>query len=246
MNIDVKISVKPIEYIKSVNILEKRVTNVLEGKKDELLWILEHNPVYTAGTSSKQSDLLDKDLNVIKTNRGGKHTFHGPGHKIVYFVLDLNKREKDIRKLIIKIENCIINVLSEYKIKSYPDKKNIGIWVGEKSHSLKIAAIGIRVKKWVAYHGFAINVCNDFKLQYIDQSTNPNQGNYYKFTIISPNKKISELLPKLKTITSKVYDYSLGNSKQIPLKHICLPIWYRLENSISDKAIEEIKESVGV
>ena len=161
MNIDVKISVKPIEYIKSVNILEKRVTNVLEGKKDELLWILEHNPVYTAGTSSKQSDLLDKDLNVIKTNRGGKHTFHGPGQKIVYFVLDLNKREKDIRKLIIKIENCIINVLSEYKIKSYPDKKNIGIWVGEKSHSLKIAAIGIRVKKWVAYHGCAINVCND-------------------------------------------------------------------------------------
>ena len=161
MNIDVKISVKPIEYIKSVNILEKRVTNVLEGKKDELLWILEHNPVYTAGTSSKQSDLLDKDLNVIKTNRGGKHTFHGPGQKIVYFVLDLNKREKDIRKLIIKIENCIINVLNEYKIKSYPDKKNIGIWVGEKSHSLKIAAIGIRVKKWVAYHGFAINVCND-------------------------------------------------------------------------------------
>ena len=161
MNIDVKISVKPIEYIKSVNILEKRVTNVLEGKKDELLWILEHNPVYTAGTSSKQSDLLDKGLNVIKTNRGGKHTFHGPGQKIVYFVLDLNKREKDIRKLIIKIENCIINVLSEYKIKSYPDKKNIGIWVGEKSHSLKIAAIGIRVKKWVAYHGFAINVCND-------------------------------------------------------------------------------------
>ena len=161
MNIDVKISVKPIEYIKSVNILEKRVTNVLDGKKDDLLWILEHNPVYTAGTSSKQSDLLDKDLNVIKTNRGGKHTFHGPGQKIVYFVLDLNKREKDIRKLIIKIENCIINVLSEYKIKSYPDKKNIGIWVGEKSHSLKIAAIGIRVKKWVAYHGFAINVCND-------------------------------------------------------------------------------------
>ena len=161
MNIDVKISVNPIEYIKSVNILEKRVTNVLEGKKDELLWILEHNPVYTAGTSSKQSDLLDKDLNVIKTNRGGKHTFHGPGQKIVYFVLVLNKREKDIRKLIIKIENCIINVLSEYKIKSYPDKKNIGIWVGEKSHSLKIAAIGIRVKKWVAYHGFAINVCND-------------------------------------------------------------------------------------
>ena len=161
MNIKVKISVKPIDYIKSVNILEKRVIDVLQGKKDELLWILEHYPVYTAGTSSKMADLLDKNLNVIKTNRGGKHTYHGSGQKIVYFVLNLNRRERDIRKLISKIENCIIDILSEYKIKSYPDKKNIGIWVGDKNNSMKIAAIGIRVKKWIAYHGFALNVCND-------------------------------------------------------------------------------------
>ena len=161
MNIDVKISVKPIEYINSVNILEERVMDVLHGKKDELLWILEHDPVYTAGTSSKITDLLDKNLNVIKTNRGGKHTYHGSGQKVVYFVLNLNRRERDIRKLISKIENCIIDILSEYKIKSYPDKKNIGIWVGDKNNSMKIAAIGIRVKKWIAYHGFALNVCND-------------------------------------------------------------------------------------
>ena len=161
MNIDVKISVKPIDYIKSVNILEKRVIDVLQGKKDELLWILEHYPVYTAGTSSKIADLLDKNLNVIKTNRGGKHTYHGSGQKVVYFVLNLNRRERDIRKLISKIENCIIDILSEYKINSYPDKKNIGIWVGDKNNSMKIAAIGIRVKKWIAYHGFALNVCND-------------------------------------------------------------------------------------
>ena len=161
MNIDVKISVKPIEYIKSVNMLEKRVADVLQGKKDELLWILEHYPVYTAGTSSKITDLLDKNLNVIKTNRGGKHTYHGSGQKVVYFVLNLNRRERDIRKLISKIENCIIDILSEYKIKSYPDKKNIGIWVGDKNNSMKIAAIGIRVKKWIAYHGFALNICND-------------------------------------------------------------------------------------
>jgi len=161
MNIDVKISVKPIEYIKSVNILEKRVADVLEGKKPELLWMLEHYPVYTAGTSSKMTDLLDKNLNVIKTNRGGKLTYHGPGQKIVYFVLNLNKREKDIRKLIIKIENCITNILSEYKIKSYPDKKNIGIWVGDKNKSMKIAAIGIKVKRWIAYHGFSLNISND-------------------------------------------------------------------------------------
>jgi len=91
-----------------------------------------------------------------------------------------------------------------------------------------------------------IDACNSFKLKYIDQNENSNQGNYYKFTIISPDKKISDLLPKLKTTTSKVYDYSLGNSKEIPLKHLCLPIWYRLEDKISDKAVQEIKESLGV
>ena len=161
MNIEVKISVKPIDYIKSMNILEQRVRDVSMGKKDEFLWILEHNPVYTAGTSSKNIDLLDKNLKVIKTNRGGKHTFHGPGQKIVYFVLDLNKREKDIRKLVSNIEDCIIEILDVYKITSYPDKKNIGIWVGNKNNLEKIAAIGIRVKKWIAYHGFALNVFND-------------------------------------------------------------------------------------
>ena len=161
MNIEVKINVKPIDYIKSMNILEQRVHDVSLGKKDEFLWILEHNHVYTAGTNSKNTDLLDKNLRVIKTDRGGKLTYHGKGQKIIYFVLDLNKREKDIRKLINKIEFCIIEILKEYKIESYPDKKNIGIWVGHKSNSKKIAAIGIKVKRWIAYHGFALNVYND-------------------------------------------------------------------------------------
>ena len=164
MNIDVKISVKPIEYIKSVNILEKRVLDVLSGKKAELLWILEHSPVYTAGTSSKITDLLDKKLNVIKTNIGGKHTYHGPGQKIAYFVLNLNKRERDIRVLVQKVEKCIIKILKTYKIKSHSDRKNIGIWVKNNNNSMKIAAIGIRVKKWIAYHGFSINVNNDLSL----------------------------------------------------------------------------------
>ncbi len=161
MNIEVKYSTKSIDYYESMKILEKRVQEVYEGKKGELLWLLEHNPVYTAGASSKNSDLLDKKIKVIKTDRGGKHTYHGKGQKIIYFVLDLNKREKDIRKLINKIEFCIIEILKKYKIESYPDKKNIGIWVGNKNKSKKIAAIGIKVKKWIAYHGFALNVCND-------------------------------------------------------------------------------------
>ena len=161
MNIEVKNSVKPVDYAKSMKILEQRVQDVLLDKKDEFLWIIEHTPVYTAGTSSKDIDLLDKNLNVIKTNRGGKHTYHGPGQKVVYFVLNLNKREKDIRKLVNKIENCIIEILKEFKVKSYTDKKNIGIWVKNKNNFMKIAAIGIRVKKWIAYHGFSINISND-------------------------------------------------------------------------------------
>jgi len=161
MNIEVKISEKPIDYSKSMDILEKRVLDVSIGKKDEFLWILEHNSIYTAGTSSKNKELLDKNLKIIKTNRGGKITYHSPGQKIVYFVLNLNKREKDIRKLISNIEKCIIDVLDEYNIISFPDKNNIGIWVGKKNKPKKIAAIGIRVKKWIAYHGFALNISND-------------------------------------------------------------------------------------
>ena len=161
MTIEVKNSVKPVDYIESMKLLENRVSDVFLGKENELLWLIEHKSVFTAGTSSDDNDLLDKSVDVIKTSRGGKHTFHGPGRKVVYFVLNLNKREKDIRKLINKIENCIIEVLKEYGIKSYTDKKNIGIWVTNQKSTMKIAAIGIRVKKWIAYHGFAINVSND-------------------------------------------------------------------------------------
>ena len=161
MTIEVKNSVKPVDYIESMKLLENRVSDVFLGKENELLWLIEHKSVFTAGTSSDDNDLLDKSVDVIKTSRGGKHTFHGPGQKVVYFVLNLNKREKDIRKLINKIENCIIEVLKEYGIKSYTDKKNIGIWVTNQKSTMKIAAIGIRGKKWIAYHGFAINVSND-------------------------------------------------------------------------------------
>jgi len=161
MNIEVKNSLKPVDYIDSMKILESRVNDVFLGKKDELLWILEHNTVYTAGTSANEKDLIDKNIKVIKTNRGGKLTLHSPGQKIVYFVLNLNKRKKDIKSLVKNIENCIMKILREYNIKSYPDEKNIGIWVGNKNKPEKIAAIGIRVKKWVAYHGFALNISND-------------------------------------------------------------------------------------
>tara|TARA_B100001123_G_C14946997_1_gene882128 strand:+ start:21 stop:638 length:618 start_codon:yes stop_codon:yes gene_type:complete len=161
MNIEVKNSVKLVDYIDSMKILEKRAEDVFLGKKREFLWILEHKTVYTGGTSSNLKDLIDKKVKIVKTKRGGKYTLHSRGQKVIYFVLNLNKRKKDVRELVNKIENCIIEVLKVYKIKSYSDKKNIGIWVNKNNKSKKIAAIGIRIKKWIAYHGFALNVSND-------------------------------------------------------------------------------------
>jgi len=161
MDIEVKNSVKPVDYNESMKILERRVIDVSVGKKKELLWILEHNTVYTAGSSSVDEDVLNKDINIIKTNRGGKHTLHSPGQKVIYFVLNLNNRGRNIRKLINNIENCIIEVIKEYKVIAHPDRKNIGIWVKDKNKIKKIAAIGIKVKKWIAFHGFSINVSNN-------------------------------------------------------------------------------------
>ena len=156
MNIEFKISKKPVNYMKAYQLLEKRVDKVKKGGR-ELVWLLEHPTTYTAGIRYEKKEILDKSINIVKTNRGGKITLHNPGQKIVYFVLDLNKRKKNIRNLVREIENIIIEFLKIYRIKSYADKKNIGIWVKKK----KIAAIGIRISRWIAYHGFSINIDNN-------------------------------------------------------------------------------------
>ena len=157
MTIQVKISKKLVTYKTAFSFLKKRVELVKKSTAEELVWILEHPLTFTSGIRSKEDEILDKKIKIIKTNRGGKITLHGPGQKIVYFVLNLNKRKKDIKNLIKTIESIIIDFLKLYKIKSYADKKNIGIWVKDK----KIAAIGIRVSNWVAYHGFSINLNNN-------------------------------------------------------------------------------------
>ena len=163
MKIEIKKSKKPVEYDKAIGFLEKRMTQVSENKLSELIWILEHSNVYTAGTGYDEKDILDKSINVIKTNRGGKITHHGPGQIICYFVINLNTRKKDIRKFTKIIEKTIIETLKEYKINSFNDPQNIGIWVDHENKIKKIAAIGIRVSKWVAYHGFSINVNNNLE-----------------------------------------------------------------------------------
>jgi len=157
MSIEVKISKKRVNYKKAMYILEKRVENVKKGLKKEFIWILEHPTTFTGGIRSKESEILDKRIKVVKTNRGGKITLHNPGQRIIYFVINLNERKKDIRLFINIIEKSIIEVLNKYNIKAYSDRKNIGIWVKNK----KISAIGVRVKNWIAYHGCSININND-------------------------------------------------------------------------------------
>ena len=161
MDIEIKKSIKPVKYDVAIRFLEGRLRDINDNKKSDLIWILEHEEIYTAGTSYKEDEILNKDIKLVKTNRGGKITYHGPGQLICYFVIDLKKRKKDIRKFITLIEKTIIESLSEFKIKSSGDPKNIGIWVEDETGIKKIAAIGVRVSKWIAYHGFAININND-------------------------------------------------------------------------------------
>ncbi|MBC8298660.1 MAG: lipoyl(octanoyl) transferase LipB [Pelagibacterales bacterium] len=163
MKIEIKKSTKPVEYKAAIDFLEKRLLQINQKKETELIWILEHPSTYTAGTRYNENEILDKSINVIKTNRGGKITYHGPGQTIFYFIIDLTKRKKDIRKFTTTIENTIIQTLKEYQINSFSDRDNIGIWVNHKNKIKKIAAIGIRVSKWIAYHGFAINVNNNIE-----------------------------------------------------------------------------------
>ena len=163
MKIEIKKSIKPVDYFKAIDFLEKRLAKIDKKKGRELIWILKHPHVYTAGTSYKDSEILDKSIKLVKTNRGGKITYHGPGQIIYYFVLDLKKRQKNIRKLITSIESTIIETLKKYEIESFSDRKNIGIWVNHNNKIKKIAAIGIKVNKWIAYHGFSINIDPDLK-----------------------------------------------------------------------------------
>ena len=162
MNIEIKKSIKPVNYFDAINILESRLKDLYENNEQELIWTLEHNEVFTAGTSYKENEIIDKSIKILETNRGGKITYHGPGQLICYFVLDLRKK-KDIRKFITIIEKTIIQTLKFYKIETFPDKDNIGIWYKYNNEIKKIAAIGIRVSKWIAYHGFAININNDLE-----------------------------------------------------------------------------------
>ena len=203
MSIEIKISKRRISYKNAMKVLLKRVDKIKANKGRELLWILEHPTTFTAGIRSTDNEIIDKKIKIINTNRGGKTTLHNPGQKIIYFVLDLNKRKKDIRKLITTIEKSIIEFLKIYKILGKSDKKNIGIWVNKK----KIAAIGIRVSKWIAYHGCSININNNLA-QYL--KIIPCGLDNQKITSIYQEKKI-----KIKSVEKKLVKLFLKNINNI-------------------------------
>ena len=200
MSIEIKRSIKPVNYLEAIKFLEDRVININVNKADELIWILEHPSTFTAGTSSNKSEILDNTIDIIKTSRGGKITWHGPGQLICYLVINLNKRKKDIRKFINAIENSIIQSLKSFGINSFSDRKNIGIWTKANNKNVKIGAIGIKVKKWITYHGFSINVNNDI-------------SNYNKIIPCGiKNKNISTL--------KKINNQSYNNLSEIIIKHL--------------------------
>ena len=203
MSIEIKVSKRPISYKFAINFLSKRVEKVKKNKASELLWILEHPLTYTGGVSFNNRDILDKKIKIIKTNRGGKITVHNKGQKIVYIVLNLNNRKKDIKNLISVIENNIIEFLNDYKIKGVKDKKNIGIWVKNK----KIAAVGIRVSGWIAYHGYSINIDNNLQDYF---KINPCGLNNRKITSIFNEKNV-----KIKNANKKIIEIFLKNLNKI-------------------------------
>ena len=163
MSIEIKKSEKPVIYENARKLMEERLLSLDLNKSNELIWTLEHPDVYTAGTSYNKGDILDKSIKILETNRGGKITYHGPGQLICYFVIDLKKRKKDIRNFISIIEKTIIETLNFFNIKTFSDKENIGIWHQDSEKIKKVAAIGVRISKWIAYHGFSINITNNLK-----------------------------------------------------------------------------------
>ena len=167
--IEIKISNEEINYKEAVLFMESKVRDISENHSKELLWFLSHDHIFTQGTSASDDEILNSNvIEVLKTNRGGKTTYHGPGQRIVYFMLNLNNKKKDIRKFISVIENSVIDFLKNYNVEARAFKDRVGIWVIKNNKMTfdkekKISAIGLRVKKWITYHGMSFNINPDLK-----------------------------------------------------------------------------------
>ena len=167
MNIEIKKQYDLVDYEASVKFMQLRVNEISQNLQKELIWFLSHDHIYTKGTSANENEILQtNEIKIVKTNRGGKTTYHGPGQRIVYFMIDLNSKKKDIRKFITIIEQSLIDFLKNYKINATTFKDRVGIWVTGKDGQTfdkeeKIGAIGLRLQKWITYHGLSFNIKPD-------------------------------------------------------------------------------------
>ena len=152
----------PVAYEQAVSAMEARVAAIRDGSAPELVWLLEHPPIYTAGTSADPADLLDARFPVHQTGRGGQYTYHGPGQRVAYVMLDLKKRGADLRAYVADLENWVIEALATFNVRGEIRPERVGVWVERPERGAgredKIAAIGVRVRRWVAYHGISVNV----------------------------------------------------------------------------------------
>ena len=205
---EIKIDNSAQDYLKSLKYMENRVNEIIKNQNDELVWLLSHPAIYTSGSTDHKSDLLNNNkIPVIKTNRGGKYTYHGPGQRVVYLMINLNNRKKDIKFFVNQLEKLIIEILSNFHIVAEAIPDHHGVFVKKDNGQLyKIASIGLKVKKWVTYHGFSINVNNnleDYKkiipcgLDNNKITSIKNEGNKYKNINVNLKKIIGKYLSKI-------------------------------------------------
>lgn len=155
------ISPEPVDYPDAVALMEQRVAMIRAGTAPEQVWLLEHPPLYTAGTSAKDADLRDPQFPVFETGRGGQYTYHGPGQRVAYVMVDLKQRDNDIRRYVYDLEDWLIRTLAQFDVIGRRIEGRVGIWVGDDISAAKIAAIGVRVRHGVTYHGVSINLDPD-------------------------------------------------------------------------------------
>ena len=157
-----KVSDGPVPYPEAVAAMEARAAAIAEGMAGEQIWLLEHPPIYTAGTSANDADLLDPRFPVFRTGRGGQYTYHGPGQRIGYVMLDLKRRKPDVRAFVFDLEQWLIETLAQFNVRGERREGRVGIWVArDGGREDKIAALGVRIRRWVTFHGVALNVAPD-------------------------------------------------------------------------------------
>ena len=201
--IEYAISRDLVNYPESVKIMEKRIENISSKKKSELIWFLEHPSIYTAGTSADKKDLLKKNIfPVFKSSRGGEYTYHGPGQRIIYIMLDLRERNYDIRSFVNALENSVMDTLNDLGVKSLLIKGKVGVWIKssiKNQSEKKISSIGLRVRKGITFHGISINIKPNLDhFNGIISCGNKNNGvtSLKELGIMLPTEKIDEILLK--------------------------------------------------